>query len=306
MGRAVAFVFPGQGSQRIGMLERIPASASAAELLEHAEAMSGLPLRRISAEGPATALADTRVAQPLLFIADLLWARAVAEQGVVPVALAGHSLGEYAALAFAGVLVEREALALVVERSRLMADVAASAGGTMAAVLGMDRASVHAVVADLDGVWVANDNGPGQVVLSGSYAGIERALETLSAVGARKVVPLTVAGPFHSPLMAPAAEAFAPSLARATFSDSRIPVSQNTDASLATDAAIIRERLAGQIVSPVGWTSTLEVLRDHGTEVLVECGPGSVLTGITKRYEGLEGVSAETDGVDRVLEVIGR
>ncbi|MHB8049856.1 MAG: ACP S-malonyltransferase [Coriobacteriia bacterium] len=306
MGRAAAFVFPGQGSQRIGMLERIPTSASAAELLEHAESVSGLPLGHIATEGPTAALADTRVAQPLLFIADLLWARSLAEQGITPVSVAGHSLGEFAALAFAGVLDSVEALALVIERSRLMADVAAAAGGTMAAVLGMDLASVDAVVGGLDGVWVANDNGPGQVVISGSYAGVESALGALAAAGARKVVPLTVAGPFHSPLMAPAAEAFAPALARATFSDARMPVSQNTDATLVTDAALIRERLAGQIVSPVGWTSTLEALREGGAEVLIECGPGSVLTGITKRYEGLDGVSAETDGPDRVLEVIGQ
>lgn len=306
MGRAVAFVFPGQGSQRIGMLERIPVSASAAGLLEQAESVSGLPLVRIAAEGPAAALADTRVAQPLLFIADLLWARFLAEHGVEAVAVAGHSLGEYAALAFAGALDATDALTLVIERSRLMADVAADAGGTMAAVLGMDHASIHAVVGGLDGVWVANDNGPGQVVISGTYAGIEQALEALSAAGARRVVPLEVAGPFHCPLMAPAAEAFAPALSRARFSDSRIPISQNTDASLVVDATLIRERLAGQIVSPVGWTSTLEALQKSGTEVLVECGPGSVLTGITKRFEALEGVSAETDGLDRVLEVIGR
>jgi len=306
MGRAAAFVFPGQGSQRIGMLERIPVSASAAELLERAESVSDLPLGRIAAEGPTAALADTRVAQPLLFIADLLWARSLSEQGVEPVAVAGHSLGEYAALAFSGALNDVDALTLVIERSRLMADVAAAAGGTMAAVLGMDIATEHEVVSGLDGVWVANDNGPGQVVISGTYAGIERALEALSAAGARRVVPLQVAGPFHSPLMAPAADSFATALAGTMFSDSRIPVSQNTDASLVVDAALIRERLAGQIVSPVGWTSTLEALRVSGVEVLVECGPGSVLTGITKRYEGLEGVSAETDGLDRVLEVIGR
>lgn len=306
MARSVAFVFPGQGSQRIGMLERLPSSGLAAQLLDRAEAVSGLPLTRIAAEGPAEALADTRAAQPLLFIADLVWGRALVDAGVTPAAVAGHSLGEYAALAFAGVLDDAAALSLVCERSRLMSEVASSAGGTMAAVLGMDRTAVIVAVADLDGVWVANDNGPGQVVISGTHTGIERAMEALLAAGARRVLPLDVAGPFHSPLMAPAADAFSRVLADVSFSDARVPVSQNTDAAPIVDAARIRARLAGQIVSPVGWTATLDALAGQGVEVLAECGPGSVLTGITRRYDGLEGVSAETDGLDRVVEVVGR
>lgn len=306
MSRAVAFVFPGQGSQRVGMLERLPVPDAAAELLAHAEAVSGLPLARIAAEGPAQALADTRVAQPLLYITDLLWARFLADSGVVPIAVAGHSLGEYAALAFSEVLDATEGLSLVCERSRVMADVASAAGGTMAAVLGMSREDVNAAVDGLQDAWVANDNGPGQIVISGTHAGMERATEALSAAGARRIVPLDVAGPFHSPLMAPAAESFSAVLAAASFRDARVPVSQNTGASLAVDGVSIRERLVTQIVSPVGWTATLASLRAAGVEVLVECGPGSVLTGIAKRYEGLEGVSVESDGLDRVLEVIGR
>ena len=306
MGRSVAFVFPGQGSQRVGMLEPLPSSEFATQLLDHAEAVSGLPLARIAAEGPAEALADTRAAQPLLFIADLVWARALAAAGITPVAVAGHSLGEYAALAFTGVLDDVVALTLVCERARLMSEVASAAGGTMAAVLGMDRDAVITAVGDLDGVWVANDNGPGQVVISGTHAGVERAMESLLAAGARRVLPLAVAGPFHSPLMAHAADAFAPVLAGVTFHDARVPISQNTDATPIADATLIRERLAAQIVSPVGWTATLDALAGHGVELLVECGPGSVLTGITRRYEGLEGVSAETDGLDRTVEVVGR
>lgn len=306
MGQTVAFVFPGQGSQRVGMIERLPASDSGMRLLAEAESISGLPLARIAADGPAEAIADTRAAQPLLFIADLVWARALSGVGIAPVALAGHSLGEYAALAFAGVLDDDAALALVCARARLMADVASAADGTMAAVLGMDRNAVVAAVGDLDGVWVANDNGPGQIVISGTFTGIERATEALSAAGARRVLPLDVAGPFHSPMMSPAAYAFEGLLADAVFRDARIPVSQNTGASLETDADRIRQRLSAQIVSPVGWTATLGVLREAGVEMLIECGPGSVLTGITRRYEGLEGVSAEADGLDRVAEVIGR
>ncbi|MBN2247421.1 MAG: ACP S-malonyltransferase [Coriobacteriia bacterium] len=305
MARPVAFVFPGQGSQRIGMLDRVPDAAAARALVADAEDCSGLPLGRLAAEGPVDRLTDTRAAQPLLFIADLLWARAVSQHGIDPVVVAGHSLGEYAALAFSDVLDDLEALSLVCERSRLMADVAEAVGGTMAAVLGMDVDATHAVVDGLDGVWVANENGPGQVVISGTHAGIEHAIGALSAAGARRVVPLEVAGPFHSPLMAPAAEAFGHTLARTTFRQALVPVSQNTGATPTDDADLIRGRLAAQIVSPVGWTAILEAFATKGVEVLVECGPGSVLTGITRRYEGLEGVSADTDGLDRVSEVIG-
>lgn len=304
MSRRAAFVFSGQGSQRVGMLDRLPDAEAAARLVEQAETLSGLPLGSIAANGPDAALADTRAAQPLLYIVDLLWARALAEAGVTPAVVAGHSLGEYAALAFAGVFDDETGLALICERSRLMAEAAAAAGGTMAAVLGMGRSSVASALDGIPGVWVANDNGPGQVVVSGTHAGIERALEALTAVGARRVVPLSVAGPFHSPLMAPAADAFAAVLAETPFADARVPVAQNTGAEPAVEADTLRQRLASQIVSPVGWTATLEAFVSSGVEVQIECGPGSVLTGIVKRYPGLEGVSVETDGIERVREVI--
>jgi [acyl-carrier-protein] S-malonyltransferase len=305
MSRRAAFVFPGQGSQRVGMLDRLPDAEAAARLVEQAETLSGVPLGSIAANGPDAALADTRASQPLLYIVDLLWARALAEAGVTPAVVAGHSLGEYAALAFARVFDDETGLALICERSRLMAEAAAAAGGTMAAVLGMDRSSVANALGGIPGVWVANDNGPGQVVVSGTHAGIERALEVLTAVGARRVVPLSVAGPFHSPLMAPAADAFAAVLAETPFADARVPVAQNTGAEPAVEADTLRQRLASQIVSPVGWTATLEAFVSSGVEIQIECGPGSVLTGIVKRYPGLEGVSVETDGIERVREVIG-
>lgn len=305
MSRRAAFVFPGQGSQRVGMLDRLPDPEAVARLLARAETLTGLPLGSIATEGPDAALADTRAAQPLLYIVDLLWARAVADAGVSPAVVAGHSLGEYAALAFAGVFDDETGLGLICERSRLMADAAAAAGGTMAAVLGMDPGSVASAIEGISGVWVANDNGPGQVVISGTHAGIEHALQALTAVGARRVVPLSVAGPFHSPLMAPAADAFSAVLAQAPFADARVPVVQNTGAEPVVEAETLRARLSAQIVSPVGWTATLEAFVAADVDIQVECGPGSVLTGIVKRYPGLEGVSVETDGIERVREVIG-
>jgi [acyl-carrier-protein] S-malonyltransferase len=305
MTAAVAFIFPGQGSQRVGMLQSLPKLPELSRLLDAAEAASGLPLRVIAATGPDRALADTRAAQPLLYLSDWAWATALDIAGVRPSLVAGHSLGELAALAFAGVFSVEEGLDLVCTRGRIMADTASSVPGTMAAVLGMDRETVAGLVDGADGVWVANDNGPSQVVLSGTHAGIEWATEALSAAGARRVVPLEVAGPFHSPLMAPAAAAFSEILARAKFSDARIPVVQNTMPNATTLGETIRERLVEQIVSPVRWTETISALVGAGTRVLVETGPGSVLAGLARRVDGVTALSAESDGVDRVVEVVG-
>jgi len=297
-----ALVFPGQGSQRHGMLATLPDPDAVTRLLDAAEALSGLELRSIARDGTPEQLADTRAAQPLLYLADWAWGTAVLEAGVGPVAMAGHSLGELAALAVAGVFSVEAGLELVVERSRLMARCAADTPGGMVAVIGMESADVEACVAPLDGVWVANDNAPGQIVLSGTHPGLERATRALSEAGARRLVPLNVAGPFHSPLMEPAGEAFATLLGQATFMDASCPVVQNADPAASTDATVIRERLAAQITSPVRWTETMTFLRDAGAAVLVEAGPGSVLKGLARRMDGLAALSVEDGGVDVVVE----
>jgi [acyl-carrier-protein] S-malonyltransferase len=303
MAPALALVFPGQGSQRIGMLEPFRGDDTVARLLDAAEGLSGLPLRRIAAQGTEGEVADTRAAQPLLFLADWAWGARLEAAGVVPAAVAGHSLGEFAALALARVFSVEAGLELVVTRSRIMAEVAASTPGGMAAVIGMDGATVAGLLEGASGVWVANDNCPGQVVVSGTHAGIEWATGALAAAGARKIVPLNVAGPFHSPLMASAAEAFAAVLQETAFSDARIPVLQNTTPVPTRDAGTIRERLLGQIVSPVRWTETMSALAEMGISTLVEAGPGAVLTGLARRMDGVTGLAAETEGVDRIREV---
>ena len=299
-----AFVFPGQGSQRVGMLRSLPDQTRILPLLESAETLTGFDLRAIAESGPDAALADTRAAQPLLYIADLAWACAVHDAGIRPSAVAGHSLGELAALTFAGALSAEDGLRLVCERARIMSEVAAVTPGTMAAVLGMDQALVADLIEGLPGVWVANDNGPGQVVISGTHEGVEGATHALTAAGARRVVPLPVAGPFHCPLMAPAAEAFASVLEAYDFVDTVVGVVQNTAPTLAHEGHEIRRRLAAQIPEPVRWTDTMDALVSSGVRVLVECGPGSVLTGLARRMDGLDGVSAETDGIEKVLEVV--
>lgn len=286
------------------MIELVPENEDLDRLLDAAEALSDKPLRRLATSGTEEELADTRVAQPLLYLADWAWGCALLESGIEPVALAGHSLGELAALAISGVFSVEAGLELVVERSKLMATTASATPGTMAAVLGMDGDVIASALEGASGVWVANDNAPGQVVISGTHDGVERAVAALMEAGARKVVPLKVAGPFHSPLMDPAKEAFALLLEGAEFSNAIWPVYQNTDPTPAIDAESIRRRLIAQITSPVRWTETMKALAGDGVDLLVEAGPGSVLTGLARRIEGIDALSADAVGIERILEEV--
>jgi [acyl-carrier-protein] S-malonyltransferase len=304
VSRTCALVFPGQGSQRQGMLDALPRHEAIERLLDAAEALSDLDLRHIASGGTPEQLSGTRVAQPLLYLADWAWGVAVMDAGVRPAAVAGHSLGEFAALAIAGVFSVEAGLELVVERSRLMAARAMATPGTMAAVLGMDGGTVADLVGGISGVWVANDNAPGQVVLSGSHEAMESAHRLLTEAGARKVVPLDVSGPFHSALMGPAADSFNALLDAASFADAAVPVLQNTDPTPTTGAAEIKQRLKGQITSPVRWAETMVALRGMGIDTLVECGPGAVLKGLARRVEGLDAISVEERGVRAVAEEV--
>jgi len=305
VARRTVFVFPGQGSQRSGMLAAVPETESLPRLLDAAEALSGLPLRTIEQSGDAARLAETRVAQPLLFLADWAWGTALIDAGITPDAVAGHSLGEMAALALAGVFSVEAGLELVVERSRLMHDAASRNPGTMAAVLGLDSADIASVISTIDGVWVANDNSVGQVVITGEHQSVADASVLLTSAGARRVVPLDVAGPFHSPLMETAARSFAEVLRQADFRDAVIPVAQNCDPTTATDAAVIRERLMSQITSPVRWTETVHNFALESPTLMVEAGPGAVLTGLAKRVEGVRAIAAEVAGIETVLVEMG-
>lgn len=302
--RPFAFVFPGQGSQRQGMLDAVPETEDMDRLIDAAEALTGLELRTIAALGTDEDLADTRVSQPLLYLADWAWANALIDAGLSPDAVAGHSLGEFAALAIAEVFSVEAGLELVVERSRLMAAVASATPGGMVAVLGMERDMVGDLIAPMTSVWLANDNGPGQVILSGTPNGLDKATAELTAAGARRIVPLKVSGPFHSPLMKPAADAFAEILDAAEFAPALVPVIQNTDPTPTTEPALIKARLAMQITAPVRWTETMLTLRDIGVEVLVEAGPGAVLKGLARKLEGIEAVAVEDAGIEKVAEEV--
>ncbi len=301
-----ALVFPGQGSQRPGMLDRVPETDALDRLLDAAEALTGRELRSLASEGRPEDLTDTTVAQPLLYLADWAWGRALLDIGVTPAYVAGHSLGELAALAVAEVYSPEAGLELVCERSRLMAETAARTPGTMAACLGLDAEVVTSVVDPVEGVWVANDNAPGQIVISGTAEGVSVATALLNDAGARRVVALDVSGPFHSPLMAPAADAFAQILAGTEMADAAIPVIQNTRPVPSTAAGEIRGALAAQITAPVEWTSAMRYLAGHPPMTVVEAGPGSVLRGLARRIDGLGAVSVEDVGLEVLVEEVLR
>jgi [acyl-carrier-protein] S-malonyltransferase len=283
------------------MLDALPALDTLGRLLDAAEALSGVELRRIAAFGTPEQLADTRAAQPLLYLADWAWGAEALRNGIEPAAVAGHSLGEFAALATAGVFSVEAGLELVVERSRLMAAGAAEAPGAMAAVLGLDAAAISEGIAGIDDVWVANDNAPGQIVISGTTAGVDAATLALGTAGARRIVPLQVSGAFHSPLMGEAAARFHELLNSADFADAAIPVYQNADPTPTRDGELIKARLALQMTSPVRWTETMYGLAADGVDTMLECGPGAVLSGLAKRVEGITAFSVESGGIEQVL-----
>lgn len=302
--RRSAFICPGQGSQKPGMLADVPENDALDRLIDAAEALSGLPLRDLAASEDPAALADTRVAQPLLYLTDWGWASTLIECDLIPDSIAGHSLGELAALAAADVFSVEAGLELVVERSRLMAACAEATPGGMAAVLGMAADDISAVIEAVDGVWVANDNSASQVVISGTHSALETATGLLNSAGARKIIPLKVAGPFHSPLMEPARAAFAEVLAGAEFNDASIPVVQNTAPTPVSDAETIRRHLIDQITSPVRWTETMRALTADGETSLIECGPGRVLTGLAKGYDNVTAYPIDETQIEFIAEEV--
>ena len=280
-----ALTFPGQGSQAAGMARGLLDTPVARTLLDAASAR-GLDLRT-ALGGDDGALRPTEVAQPALLFVSCVLAHALREAwggGVEVVGVAGHSVGEYAALVAAGALDPAEAMGLVVERGRAMA---AMREGGMAALLGAEAALAEEICAEASGeggvVVVANLNAPGQVVLSGSRDALDRALALARERGVRRAMPLNVSGAFHSPLMAPAAERFAALLDGAAFHDAEVPVACNVDAAAVRDAAGLRERLRAQLTAPVRWVECVQRLVELGADTLVEAGPGSVLTGLARR-----------------------
>jgi len=293
--RAFAFVFPGQGSQSVGMLDAWGDHPAVLETLKEASDAMGEDLRALIHDGPKEALALTTNTQPVMLVSAVAAYRAwLAEGGAKPSLVAGHSLGEYSALVASGVLTLTQAAPLVRFRAAAMQDAVAVGAGAMAAVLGMEAAKVIEGCAQAQATFSAgsgevveavNFNDPGQTVIAGSKAAVEKACEVLKAMGAKRALNLPVSAPFHSSLMKPAAEQLKEELAATTFAVPQIPVVNNIDVAVETDPDRIRDALYRQAFGPVRWVECVQAMKAQGIHTLVECGPGKVLAGMVKRID---------------------
>ncbi len=289
---AFAFVFPGQGSQSVGMLNGWGDHPAVRDTLAEASAALGQDLGALMRDGPQEQLDLTANTQPVMLCAGIACYRAWrAEGGAEPAAVAGHSLGEYSALVAAGALELGDALRLVRFRAEAMQQAVPVGAGAMAAVLALEPAQVaegcaKAAAESGEVVAAANFNDPRQTVISGSAAGVEKAREVLKAMGAKRVVQLPVSAPFHCPLMKPAAEALRERLADVAFAAPRIALVNNVDVAVQTEPAAIRDALYRQAFGPVRWVEVVQALRARGLGHFIECGPGKVLAGMVKRIDG--------------------
>jgi len=283
-------VFPGQGSQSVGMLAELAAGYPQVEdTFAEASAALGYDLWQLVQSGPEEMLNQTDRTQPAMLAAGVaVWRVWQQHGGMQPALMAGHSLGEYTALVCAGALDFAAAIALVAERGRCMQSAVPAGVGAMAAVLGLDDAAVAAVCAESAGdeiVSPVNFNSPGQVVIAGHAGAVERAVVAAKAAGAKRAVTLPVSVPSHCALMEPAAQAFATHLAETVIQQPTIPVLQNVDAAAHDQADDIRDNLARQLYNPVQWVMTVHAMRAQGIERIVEAGPGKVLAGLCKRID---------------------
>jgi [acyl-carrier-protein] S-malonyltransferase len=283
----IACIFPGQGSQAVGMgralADRFPAAAA---IFDEADRALDEPLSRVIFDGPAETLMLTEYTQPAILTASIAAWRVLSDHGVTPAFVAGHSLGEYSAHVAAGTLDFADAVRLVRNRGRYMQDAVPVGAGAMAAVLGLDEAAVLQACAEgAEGEVVspANLNGGGQIAIAGTAGAVARAGERARALGARRVIPLKVSAPFHCALMRPAQERLAPELRAARARDPRIPVVANVDARPRTTAGAAIDALIAQVSSPVRWADTVTWLASAGVTTYIEVGPGTVLSGLVRK-----------------------
>lgn len=290
----IAFVFPGQGSQSVGMLDAWTGNAAVADVLARASAALGQDIGSLIAQGPADQLNLTTNTQPVMLTAAYAcYAAWAAAGGRKPDVVAGHSLGEYSALTAAGSLALEDAVRLVRVRADAMQTAVPVGTGGMAAILGLDDDTVRAVCAQAaasgqagEVVEAVNFNAPAQVVIAGSKAAVERACEGAKAAGAKRALPLPVSAPFHSSLLKPAADVLADALGKVAVNAPAIPVINNVDVAQVSDPAAIRDALVRQAWHPVRWVETIQAMKAQGVTHVVECGPGKVLTGLVKRIDG--------------------
>ncbi|QBF27817.1 [acyl-carrier-protein] S-malonyltransferase [Pseudomonas tructae] len=288
MSASLAFVFPGQGSQSLGMLAELGAQYPLViDTFREASEALGYDLWALTQNGPEEQLNQTDKTQPAILTASIaLWRLWLAEGGARPAFVSGHSLGEYSALVAAGSLSLGDAVKLVKRRGELMQEAVPAGQGAMAAILGLDDAVVVGICAEAaqgEVVSAVNFNSPGQVVIAGAKAAVERAMEACKAAGAKRALPLPVSVPSHCELMRPAAERFAESVNAIDWQVPQIPVVQNVTAAVAADLAGLKQDLLAQLYQPVRWVECVQALAANGAVNLVECGPGKVLAGLNKR-----------------------
>jgi [acyl-carrier-protein] S-malonyltransferase len=306
----IAFVFPGQGSQSVGMGRAFAETSGAAKrVFDEANEALDFDLRRLMFEGPETELALTANTQPAVLTASVAVAAACAERGLTPALAAGHSLGEYSALVVAGALRLADAVRVVRHRGELMQAAVPVGTGAMAAIMGVEADVVEQVCAEAaqgDVVGIANVNSALQIVIAGHRPAVERAVALARERGGRKSVLLPVSAPFHCALMAPAAEGLAATLAGVPIGDPTIPVVRNVDGGVTRQAADVVPFLLRQVASPVRWTDCVRRLADEGATTFVEAGPGRVLTGLVRRIvEDSRAVSIEDPaGLDKALAAL--
>jgi [acyl-carrier-protein] S-malonyltransferase len=290
-----AFVFPGQGSQSVGMLDGWGDHRAVAHALQEASDALGQDMAKLIREGPREALALTTNTQPAMLVAGVAAFRAWrAEQGELPAVMAGHSLGEYSALVAAGVLTLAQAAPLVRFRAQAMQDAVPVGTGAMAAIMGMQAQDVIEGCAQAlrsfgtnttEVVEAVNFNDPAQTVIAGSKAAVDKACELLKASGAKRALPLAVSAPFHSSLMKPAADRLKEKLAATSFAAPQVPVVNNIEARTETDPDRIRAALYEQAFGPVRWVDCVRAIKARGVTTVLECGPGKVLAGLCKRID---------------------
>lgn len=284
-----AFVFPGQGSQSVGMLNSIAQRPEVRTTLQEASDALGEDVTKLIAEGPAEALSLTTNTQPVMLTAGVAFYRAwLAAGGAAPKVMAGHSLGEYSALVAAGVISFKDAVPLVRFRAEAMQSAVPVGTGGMAAILGLDDATVIKVCAEASTasggvVEAVNFNAPGQVVIAGASDAVTKACELLKAAGAKRALALPVSAPFHSSLLQPASEKLQGYLANIEFKAPNIPVINNVDVEILSDPVAIKDALVRQAAKPVRWQETIQAMAGQGITQVIECGPGKVLAGLTKR-----------------------
>jgi [acyl-carrier-protein] S-malonyltransferase len=301
----LAFVYPGQGSQRVGMgAELLAAEPNLEHYFAQAQAASGLSIRRICLEGPMLDLTRTEVAQPALFAIGLALTDAARAQGLRPASVAGHSLGEYTAAVAAGALSIEDGMELVCLRGRLMAEVQAEHPGAMLAVIGLSEEALEPLcrTASADGVvGIANVNAPGQIVASGEQAAIARLGRLAEEAGAERVVPIAAGAAFHSELMQPVQAQMGEAMSGVDWRDPLVPVAVNADGRLVRSAAELRDALVSEIARPVRWVDCVRSLLDAGCTGFVELGPGRVLAGLIRQIEPATSVFS-ADSPSRLAE----